>query len=416
MATLKSLVDETSNIKNELVECHTNLKNSLIAKGVECSDTDKMSSLINKVGKLTNNNAVYGVRVNETNSNPSTCVTYIEDSVGVNPATSESYGGWENKFPFNKIKPCGFKNGKVVKYINPNDFTKYEDGTDVTDDVDIMIEFPKIYWKFTTINNGYELRICKEKLDDDYVCLAHTIGTRNVDYIYIGAYLGTLSNSKLRSIKGNNPYVSVTMARCRELAQANGSGYQQYNYYSMLMLQILYLIMYKSLNSQSSLGYGYTNGNATAITTGNTYLNGMIYGEETGNLQMKFLGIEDFWGNVRQYVDGFVFNSNKKILISNNSTFNNEGSSYEDCGSASSFSGNYISKVQAGNKTGFVIKEGNASSSTYYTDQGYLGTDCVPVFGGLYNDGTNAGAFYFHCSRSASSSGSGIGSRLIYLG
>ena len=52
MATLKSLVDETSNIKNELVECHTNLKNNLISKGVECSDNDKISSLINKVGDI----------------------------------------------------------------------------------------------------------------------------------------------------------------------------------------------------------------------------------------------------------------------------------------------------------------------------------------------------------------------------
>ena len=49
MATLKSLVDETTNIKNELKECHTNLKNNLIEKGVECSDTDKMLSLIGKV-------------------------------------------------------------------------------------------------------------------------------------------------------------------------------------------------------------------------------------------------------------------------------------------------------------------------------------------------------------------------------
>ena len=52
MATLKSLIDETSNIKNELKTCHTNLKNNLIAKGVECSDTDKMSSLIDKVESI----------------------------------------------------------------------------------------------------------------------------------------------------------------------------------------------------------------------------------------------------------------------------------------------------------------------------------------------------------------------------
>ena len=52
MATLKSLVDETNNIKNELKTCHTTLKNNLIAKGVECSEDDKMSSLVDKVNGL----------------------------------------------------------------------------------------------------------------------------------------------------------------------------------------------------------------------------------------------------------------------------------------------------------------------------------------------------------------------------
>ena len=52
MATLKSLVNETTNIKNELKTCHTNLKDNLISKGVECSDTDKMSSLIDKVANI----------------------------------------------------------------------------------------------------------------------------------------------------------------------------------------------------------------------------------------------------------------------------------------------------------------------------------------------------------------------------
>lgn len=52
MATLKNLVDETTNIKNELKTCHANLRNNLISKGVECSTTDKMSSLINNI-KLT---------------------------------------------------------------------------------------------------------------------------------------------------------------------------------------------------------------------------------------------------------------------------------------------------------------------------------------------------------------------------
>lgn len=49
MSTLKQLVNETTNIKNELITCHANLKNNLIEKGVECSDTDKLLSLVGKV-------------------------------------------------------------------------------------------------------------------------------------------------------------------------------------------------------------------------------------------------------------------------------------------------------------------------------------------------------------------------------
>ena len=62
MATLKNLVDETTNIKNELKECHTNLKNNLIEKGVDILPTNskKMSNLIEKVKSI----KAYPSRVN----------------------------------------------------------------------------------------------------------------------------------------------------------------------------------------------------------------------------------------------------------------------------------------------------------------------------------------------------------------
>lgn len=49
MSTLKQLVDETTNIKNELISCHTDLKTNLIYKGIEVLENDKMSTLIDKV-------------------------------------------------------------------------------------------------------------------------------------------------------------------------------------------------------------------------------------------------------------------------------------------------------------------------------------------------------------------------------
>lgn len=52
MATLSELVSKTTQIKNDLVTCHTNLKNNLTKKGVECSDTDKLLSLVDKIERI----------------------------------------------------------------------------------------------------------------------------------------------------------------------------------------------------------------------------------------------------------------------------------------------------------------------------------------------------------------------------
>lgn len=54
MTTLKSLVNETTNIKNEIVECHGNLSSILTSKNVEVAEEDKMSDLIGKVDLLGN--------------------------------------------------------------------------------------------------------------------------------------------------------------------------------------------------------------------------------------------------------------------------------------------------------------------------------------------------------------------------
>lgn len=67
MATLKQLVDEITNIKNELITCHTDLKNNLIDKGVEVLETDKICDLVNSIKDLKNYNfPVEGLTVTTT--------------------------------------------------------------------------------------------------------------------------------------------------------------------------------------------------------------------------------------------------------------------------------------------------------------------------------------------------------------
>nr|DAE68335.1 MAG TPA: hypothetical protein [Caudoviricetes sp.] len=51
-SSLKEFVDHIDNVDKDVDYLRYSLKNNLIEKGVECSDTDKMSSLIDKVGDI----------------------------------------------------------------------------------------------------------------------------------------------------------------------------------------------------------------------------------------------------------------------------------------------------------------------------------------------------------------------------
>ena len=252
---------------------------------------------------------IYGVKIDTTNSNPATAVTYTDNAVGLTPATGNNgafnAGSWADKFPFNLIKPCLYKAGVVNYYLNPNNYAQKIDGVTASDitsgtDGDVMIEFPKIWWKFETIGTDLYVRYSAEKVDSGYKCLAHMRGlfTERAT-CYISSYLGYSLSSKLRSLSGKTPTATQTIGAFRTLAQANGSGYDQVAYFQLLMLQVLYIVMFKSRDSQTALGRGYVDGNAAAINTGGTNAKGMFYGETTGKLQNKFCGIEDFYGNLR---------------------------------------------------------------------------------------------------------------------
>ena len=359
---------------------------------------------------------IYGVKVMENNSNPNSCCTYIEDAVGISVATPTSLGGWANKFPFDKIRIVGFKNGQVTKEIKKDNKAQYTDGSTVPTDVDVMVEIPKVYWKFTNIENGYELRISDTKINNGYDCYAHKVGGVEKDFIYVGAYLGYNQSGKLRSRSGVSPTVSQTLTQFRQQAQANGSGYQQWNWFTLILLQNLYLIAYKNLNSQSALGYGYANGNSSKANTGGTNTKGFIYGETSGKQQMCFLGIEDFYGNLWQWVDGMYFDGSKILVVPDNKKFNDNRSGFVSVGNASTVSNGKISKVIGTSQGGFFPKQCSGSDTTYYCDYGYASSGCFAMFGGYWYYGLNAGAFYLDVSYSASISYSDLGSRLVFLG
>jgi hypothetical protein len=349
-----------------------------------------------------------------SNSNPDTCITYADDAETMTAKSEE----WDEFFGH---YPVLFQNGVEANRLNPNNFTEYESGLSATitstSGSDVMIAFPRRGLTIKTSDNKVYISMTDAQNDPTFEYNAHTRGTTDKDRFYLGAYKGYAYASNLYSLSGKSPAVSQTIGTFRTCAQNKGSGYELFAFYQLTYIQCMYILKYKSLNSQTALGQGYTaSSNSAKINTGGTNAKGMDFGETTGTLQMKLFGLEDFWGNVYDWIDGLYCDSSFNILTGNDG-FNNTGSGYTNngkIGPTSSVSG-YMSTPIGTTKGGFIPKACSGSSTTYFSDYAYCYSSYLPIFGGYWSYGAHAGAFRLSVSCSASHSSSSIGARLMYL-
>lgn len=351
------------------------------------------------------------VRIDLANSNPSSCITYQDDAVGMTAKSSD----WDDFFGH---YPVLLKNGVEVGKLNPNNFAQFADGSaaDITSGNagDVMIAFPRRGVKISTSGNILTISMTDDPDNSDFTYYAHTRGTTRKEVFYLGAYKGYVASSKLRSLSGKTPTASQTIGTFRTQAHANGTGYEQSGFYQLIFRQCMYLLKYKNLDSQSALGQGYVGGSAAA-STGATNTRGMDYGTTSTTTQMKLFGLEDFWGNIWEWIDGIVTDSTRNILTATDN-FNDSGSGYKNQGQgATSNIGNYMSKPQGKSETGFLAKEVNGSQSTYFCDYAYLYASCVACFGGDWSDGAYAGAFHLAVDYTASASFANVAARLMFL-
>ena len=384
---------------------------------------------IDKDGKLSVPSAptIYGVEIDETNPDPYGAVKYIADSEGFEPLYSGDgtvdYGSWGDKFPINKVKVVLLKDGEVVEELDKNDYTKTVDGrtVDITsgDAGDVMVGIPLTYWKFERVGNKLRIYVTEHEIDG-FVAYAHSRdGVVQDDYLYVGAFKGTVKDGKLRSLHDTMSTGRTTIGKFREYAENNGAGYGQMNWATMTLLQIYSVLLSKNLNSQDAFGMGYTNGNDDFIINGATVGKGLFYGEQTGKKQMKFVGLEDFYGNRYEWVDGIASSEDNKLLVNqSNVGFNDLGVGYNVHGTL--YRSGYLKKVEGTNDLGFIPLSSGGSTSTYYSDYCYSDSSGgqVAYFGGLRSDyvgGADAGAFQLEVNYSPSFSISNLGARCLFL-
>jgi len=235
-------------------------------------------------------------------------------------------------------------------------------------------------------------------------------------HFYWGAYKGSLDDlGNLSSVSGKLPAHSKTIGAFKQLAKNKGVGYTITSYFQLVAIQCLYIIKYGSLNGQSSIGRGVC-GVSEAIATGGTEANGMTYGTTTNSSShVKVFGIEDFWGNIWEWIDGLTTDSSWNIIT--NWDYE-KATGNEDFMVASGLTANssgWVSNVIGTTEAGFMNIAYSGSSTTYFSDYGYLYSDRVLIFGGDWGNGDYCGPFALYAYATASYAVANVGARLMYL-
>lgn len=341
--------------------------------------------------------------IDQTNSNPLTCVTYEDDAVGMTKGSS----GWDNFFD---VKLVLFKNGQEVRELKDSELN----GLSLTDG-DVMVKFKRMGLNMRTVGDKVYVTMTDNPNNSNFKYYAHTRGTTRKEAFYLGAYLAFLDGSKLKSVTGRMPQDSKSITDFRTYAQNNGSGYDLCGFYQLTLLQAMYVLKYGNLDSQTALGKGLTAGNLdTSNATGATNGKGPDYGTTNGTQQMRFQFIEDFYGNRLWAIDGIATDSSSTIFTATDN-FNNNRSGYKNTGITTPKGGGWIKKVQGTSELGFIGKEIGGSETTYYSDVTWCFADRFLFFGGRSGSTGSAGAFYTYFSFLASNSDRDLAARLMFL-
>jgi hypothetical protein len=145
------------------------------------------------------------------------------------------------------VANAGVDAGVVV-----NDFDNAEIYRNISSFTDalgnVFVRIPKFYIEKTVVGAACTWRISRTSFSAScYV--PKCFGSDG--WAYIGKYNADLSAGKLISVANTYPLINKTIVDYRGYAQANGAGYQQLDIHAVDLLQVLFLVEFATLDSQS---------------------------------------------------------------------------------------------------------------------------------------------------------------------
>ena len=235
---------------------------------------------------------------------------------------------------------------------------------------------------------------------------------------YIGRYTGI--NGGAQSITGAKPQVNCSRADFRSAVKTSQPKFHLYDFATYCAIIFLYIVEFADWNSQNKIAYGRANGQSSVVTSGKT--DTMVYhtgtagsGISDGAAACQYRWIENLWGNVSQWVDGFTADGTTAYYCTDPSKYADYvATGYTKIGNLPKVSG-YIRDLTVLDNGLFIPKSNGGSATTYIPDivasntEGKYGL----TVGGCYGENDDVGLLYFNAADSGTGSFSTVSARLM---
>lgn len=350
-----------------------------------------------------------------------------------------------------QFRGCGMSNGSIVGYLKSDDWTKYENNTNVDfNAVDIMVELPDAY--YTVVEHGdydWEIRISTYAIP----------GYTKFDKQYVSAYEAYSDGTTLFSRKGQTPTVNKNRdAFLKEARKNRNNHYAMYTYNIHKFITWCFVVEYATLNSQKNVNNvltveGYHQGGlGNGVTSGTKKVNGKDVwafvpcgttdslfngsGEVTYNYTNtdaegaetqastkanRYRGIENPFGHVWKNCCDIIITgtTNKVYLTGNIENFGNDRSLFTDSGLTSfPTTEQWVKRINNNAAADLFCQEGGGGSTTYFCDYYWTNAndhDRTLLLGARAGSGSRAGFFGLLSDDGLGYAGGSVGARLVYI-
>jgi hypothetical protein len=444
-----------------------NMATDLIARGMANKALKQYNDIANQISDINSylsyvdiyNNAlledVYGVEVDYANGT----FTRLAGAVGKTPGAD-----FDSILAFGGRRRCNLADdGTVNAYYG--DAGYIEDGSNGQ----VMVEQPKFYYKVVplkldrvTNGKGFHLRkaryyVSDTKLEGFKVHPAFIQDGVERPFIYLSAYEASVfdtsaekylladeqiadftatTGDKLSSIAYAKPtsgaiQSGATRNGFRILAANRGEGWSQAYAATVSATQLLLIIEYGTMNSQTAIGKGIVDkpsgdegvnyAEVTGATTNLGNTSGMVEGIN-GLVSVTYRGEENFWGNIWAWVDGLnIYNQSDLYVADHDFVDDSSAEPYKDAGITLAKTSGYISAFGYNEEFDWLFfpSETLGNSALPVGDNFYQTTTLnawmVARLGGGWSFFSNAGAFCWGVGSSSSIRYRAIGGRLVYV-